>query len=39
MGTTTKGTIPSIAREGDFVVVDERRNSGITTIKNCAVKK
>jgi hypothetical protein len=38
MGITTKGTIPSIAREGGFAIVDGRRNLGITTTKNCAKK-
>jgi len=37
MGTRTKGTIPSTAREGDFVVLDRRRNLG-TTIENCVAK-
>jgi hypothetical protein len=36
MGTTTKGAIPSIAKKGRFVVVDGKRNLGITTIKNFA---
>jgi hypothetical protein len=39
MGTIAKGTIPSIVREGDFVVVDGRRNLGTTTTKNCAVER
>jgi len=26
MGTTTKGAIPSIVREGSFAVIDGKRN-------------
>jgi hypothetical protein len=38
MGTIEKGAIPSTIREGGFVTMDEKRNLGIITTKNCATK-
>jgi hypothetical protein len=39
MDTTTKGAIPSTAREGGFAVADGRRNLGIATIKFFAIER
>jgi hypothetical protein len=36
MGIIAEGTIPSTVREGDFAVIDGRRNLGTTTTKTCA---
>ncbi len=39
MGTTTKGAIPSIVREGGFAVTDRKRNPWIATINFFVIER